>query len=178
MVNTDILSFGWVIFAVMVGVFLFAAFYKRQPIGISLLFGAIAGSIVSQNGLPVRHLVEGIFTYFDPILIIFTAMLFMKVIDANGSLKSLAGLIVQKFSKRPILFVLIITLFIMFPAMLTVITTTSVWTTGALMAPEMIALGIPVINTAALVARRDGSLAPQPRGVGQCRVLCLYVQHQ
>jgi len=146
------MSFGWIIFAVMVGVFLFAAFYKHQPIGISLLFGAIAGSIVSQNGLPIRHLVEGIFTYFDPILIIFTAMLFMKVIESNGALKSLAGLIVRKFSQQPAAFVLILMLFIMFPAMLTGITTTSVLTTGALMAPAMIALGIPVINTAAMVA--------------------------
>jgi len=160
--NPDILTHGWLIFTAMVGVFLLAAFWRKQPIGIALLFGAIAGALVAGNGIPIRHLVEGIFTYLDPILIIFTALIFMRVIDENGALGTLARIIITRFATQPVLLVLIVTLFIMFPAMLTGITTTSVLTTGALMAPALIALGVPVLTTAAMVALVSllGMIAP------------------
>ncbi len=150
--STEIFTRGWLVFSVMVGVFLLGAFLRRKPIGIALMFGSIAGAVVNGNGVPVRHLVEGMFTYFDPILIIFTAMLFMRVIEENGALGAMARLIIEKLGSHPVFFLLVVTLFIMFPAMLTGITTTSVLTTGALMAPALIALGLPVLSTAAMVA--------------------------
>lgn len=158
----DIFTKGWIVFAAMVAVFLFLAFIKRKPIGISLLSGAVVGAIVNGNGIPIRHLVEGAFTYFDPILIIFSALVFMKVIEKNGALAILARLIITKFGTNPVLLVIIITGFIMFPAMLTGITTTSVLTTGALMAPALMALGIPAVTTGALVALVSllGMIAP------------------
>jgi TRAP-type C4-dicarboxylate transport system permease large subunit len=136
----------------MVSVFISLSFWRGQPIGISLMIGALAGSLVAGKGIPVRHMVEGAFTYFDPILIIFTAMLFMRVIEDNGALQALADLIIKKFSGKPALLLPVVTLFIMFPAMLTGITTTSVLTTGALIAPTLIALGIPRVTTAAMIA--------------------------
>ena len=136
----------------MVSVFIALSFWRRQPIGISLMIGAVAGSIVAGKGIPIRHLVEGAFTYFDPILIIFTAMLFMRVIEDNGALQALADLIIEKFNGKPALMLVVITLFIMFPATLTGITTTSVLTTGALIAPTLITLGMPRVTTAAMIA--------------------------
>lgn len=143
---------GWIVFAAMIAVFLAMAFWRKKPIGIALLFGAITGGLVGGNGIPVRHLVEGSFTYFEPILIIFTAMLFMRVFQDNGALGSLAKWIVENFGQKPALFLIIVTFFIMFPAMLTGITTTSVLTTGALIAPALIAMGIPAISAAAMIA--------------------------
>ena len=151
----NILTYGWWIFLVMVGVFIALAFWRRQPIGISLMFGAIAGGLMSSlqgQGLHPRHLVEGAFTYFDPMLIIFTAMFFMRVIEENGALKSLADLIIDKLGRKPLLLTVVITFFIMFPAMLTGITTTSVLTTGALIAPILIALGMPRVTTGTMIA--------------------------
>lgn len=146
----------------MVGVFLLLQFWRRQPIGVALLAGATAGALVSGRGIPIRHLVEGAFTYFDPILIIFTAMLFMRVIEENGALGLLAAAIIHVFGRRPALLVGIVTLFIMFPAMLTGITTTSVLTTGALIAPPLVALGLSRDRAAAMVAIVSvmGMLAP------------------
>jgi len=146
----------------MVLVFLGAQYWRKQPIGLSLLLGAIAGALVAGRGLPIRHLVEGAFTYFDAILIIFTAMLFMRVIEENGTLGALGKGIIQVFGKLPFLLTAVVTLFIMFPAMLTGITTTSVLTTGALMAPAMVALGIPRDKTATMIAVASvmGMLAP------------------
>ncbi len=139
----------------MVAVFVLLSFVRRQPIGISLMFGAIAGGLVSSLqglGLHPRHLVEGAFTYFDPMMIIFTAMFFMRVIEENGALRALTDLIIRKFGHKPLLLTPVITLFIMFPAMLTGITTTSVLTTGALIAPILITLGMPRVTAGAMVA--------------------------
>ena len=126
------------------------------------MFGAIGGALVNGDGIPVRHLIEGAFTYFDPILIIFTAMLFMRVIEENGALSAIARMIIEKFGHQPVLMLLVMTLFIMFPAMLTGITTTSVLTTGALMAPALIALGLPRLTAAAMIALVSmmGMIAP------------------
>jgi len=139
----------------MVTVFVALSFWRRQPIGISLMFGAIAGGMMGSlqgHGLHPRHLVEGAFTYFDPMMIIFTAIFFMRVIEENGALRSLANLITRKFGRKPALLTALLTIFIMFPAMLTGITTTSVLTTGALIAPTLIALGMPRVTTGAMVA--------------------------
>lgn len=150
--NNEIFIRGWLIFGVMVAVFVGLSFWRRRPIGISLMFGALIGGIVGGYGIPIRHMVEGAFTYFDPMIIIFTAMFFMRVIDDNGALKALANLIIARFGNRPALMLLLVTLFIMFPAMLTGITTTSVLTTGALIAPTLIALGMPRVTTGAMIA--------------------------
>ena len=136
----------------MLAVFILLTFWRRQPIGISLMFSAVLGGFVSGNGIPIRHLVEGAFTYFDPMMIIFTAMLFMRVIEENGALGALAKLIIKQFGKKPVLLLIVITVFIMFPAMLTGITTTSVLTTGALIAPTLIMLGMPQVTAAAMIA--------------------------
>ncbi len=146
----------------MVAAFLAAMFLRRRPIGVSLMFGALIGGLVAGHGIPVRHMVEGAFTYFDPMLIIFTAMFFMRVIEENGALGSLAYLLIDRFGRRPSLLLAVVTLFIMFPAMLTGITTTSVLTTGALIAPSLMALGLPRVTTGAMVAMVSimGMVAP------------------
>ncbi len=146
----------------MAAVFALAQYWRRQPIGVSLLLAAIAGALVSGRGIPVRHLVEGAFTYFDAILIIFTAMVFMRVLQENGALGMLAGGIIRIFGRQPAILTAVVTLFIMFPAMLTGITTTSVLTTGAIIAPPLVAMGLPRDKTAATVAMASvmGMIAP------------------
>jgi len=153
---------GLALFAIMLGVFFAGLFWRRLPIGVALLVAAAVGLPVSGMGIPLRHLVEGAFTYFDPMMIIFSAMFFMKVIEADGSLRRLAVWFLSTFGRSPALGVVVMTLFIMFPAMLTGISTTSVLTTGALMAPPLIASGLSRTKTAALIGFVSvmGMLAP------------------
>ena len=160
--GSEALTLGWWIFAAMLGVMLAALLVKRTPIGIALMFGALAGGLVSGNGIPVRHLVEGSFTYFDPMLIIFTAMFFMRVIEENGALGALARWIIATFEGKPSAMLAVVTLFIMFPAMLTGISTTSILTTGAVIAAPLISLGVPCATTGALIAMSAimGMIAP------------------
>jgi gluconate:H+ symporter, GntP family len=86
----------------------------------------------------------------------------MRVIEENGALGALASAIIRIFGKTPLLLTAVVTLFIMFPAMLTGITATSVLTTGALIAPPLVALGLPHDKAAATIAVASvmGMLAP------------------
>ena len=70
----------YVILLLMVAVFAAAAMLLKLPIGLSLAVSAVVGAVTGGEGVPIRHLVEGTFGYFDTILIILAAMIFMKAL--------------------------------------------------------------------------------------------------
>lgn len=146
----------------MIGVFILSAMWLKLPIGISLILASISGTLIAGQGVPVRHLVEGTFAYLDPILIIATAMIFMEALRRSGALGSISRWIIVTMHKRPFWLIILITLFIMFPGMITGLSTAAVLTTGALAAPALILLGIPAITVAAMIAMAAiyGMIAP------------------
>jgi GntP family gluconate:H+ symporter len=151
-----------VLFMVMVGIFALLAMVFRLPIGVSLALSALAGSVFGGEGLGLRHLVEGSFGYFETILIIASAMIFMKVLQASGMLDSITAFLLKKFYRRKILLLLTVMVLIMFPGMITGSSTTAVLTTGVLVAPVLMRLGLSKIKSAALIAMGAilGMIAP------------------
>lgn len=146
----------------MIGVFAFAAFVWDLPIAVAMAMAAISGAVAAGDGIPLRHLVEGEFGYVDTILIIATAMVFMKVIQRTGLLESIAAWVIRKFKGYPIMLSLGIMFIIMVPGMITGSSTAAVLTTGALVAPVLIELGVPVLQTAAAISMGAlfGMIAP------------------
>ena len=71
---------------VMLAVFLLANLLCKLPVSISMILGAVAGALTGGQGIPLRHMFEGTFTYLDTVLIISCAMLFMTVIQQSGAL--------------------------------------------------------------------------------------------
>jgi TRAP-type C4-dicarboxylate transport system permease large subunit len=144
------------VFALMVGAFFGGAFLLRLPIGIAMALGAVVGAVTGGYLFPLndlaRHLVEGMFAYLDPIYIIATATIFMFSIDRSGLLETLSHWMLRLFSRVPVLLLGAITLIIMFPGMLTGSSTAAVLTTGALMAPVLIHLGVPKDKAGAVIA--------------------------
>lgn len=146
----------------MLATFAFGAFAFRLPIAVAMSIAAIMGALISGAGFPLRHLVEGTFGYLDTILIIATAMIFMKTVQKTGLLEAIAAWVIRKFRKVPLLLSLGIMLLIMIPGMITGSSTAAVLTTGALVAPVLIKLGVPVVKTAAVIAMGAiyGMIAP------------------
>ncbi len=146
----------------MLVIFVLAAMWWKLPIGISLVLASVAGALSAGEGIPVRHLIEGTFAYLDPILIIATAMIFMEALRCSGALGSISRLIIVKMHKHPFWLILFITIFIMFPGMITGLSTATVLTTGALAAPALMLLGIPRVTVAAMIAMSAiyGMIAP------------------
>ncbi len=144
------------VFSVMVAAFFISAFAIKLPIGISMAIGAIAGIVAGGHLFPldeaVRHLVEGMFAYFDPILIIAAATIFMFSMERNGLLQVLTSWTLRTFNRAPFVLLAAITVIIMFPGMLTGSSTAAVLTTGALMAPVLMHMGVPREKAGAIIA--------------------------
>ena len=149
-------------FLVMVGVFLLGCFLCKLPVSLSMVLASVAGAIAGGQGLALRHLVEGMFAYVDTIMVIATAMIFMKVIQESGALDAIASLIIQRFHKVPALMLIFIMLIIMFPGMITGSSTASVLSAGSIMAPVLMLMGVPVLETACILALGGvlGMIAP------------------
>ncbi|ACZ18375.1 TRAP C4-dicarboxylate transport system permease DctM subunit [Thermanaerovibrio acidaminovorans DSM 6589] len=146
----------------MVGAFILGAFKLKLPISLALGLASVVGAVASGAGLPVRHLVEGMFGYLDTILIIAFAMIFMKSVQGCGLLNSLAAWVIRRFARRPVLLCLSITLLVMLPGMITGSSTAGCLTTGALVAPVLVRLGVPRAKVAAAIAMGAiyGMIAP------------------
>ena len=152
----------WLVFLFMVAVFVGLAMAARFPIGIALTVAAAAGSLFSGKGLSVRHLIEGSFGYFDTILIILTATIFIKVLEASGILDSATAGLLKIFYRSRVLLLWAVMLILMFPGMITGSSTAAILSSGPIIAPVMMKLGLPRLKTAALVAMGGilGMIAP------------------
>lgn len=156
------MSIELIAFLVMVGVFLLGCFLCKLPVSLSMVLASVAGAVVSGQGLALRHLVEGMFAYVDTIMVIATAMIFMKVIQESGALDAIASLIIQRFHKIPALMLIFIMVIIMFPGMITGSSTASVLSAGSIMAPVLMLMGVPALETACILAMGGvlGMIAP------------------
>ncbi len=152
----------YIVFFLMVAVFVLAAAVLKWPIGLCLMAAALVGALAGGEGVPLRHLVEGSFGFFDVMLIILTAVLFMKVLQASGALESLAAVLLRVFYKRKALLLLTANLLVMFPGMITGSSTASVLTSGPLVAPVLTKLGLSQLKTGAFIAMAAvlGMIAP------------------
>jgi len=156
------MSIELITFIVMIAVFLLGCFAAKLPVSISMVLSAISGALVAGHGIPLRHLVEGMFSYVDTILVIATAMIFMKVIQESGALDAIASVIIERFHKVPALMLCMIMLIIMFPGMITGSSTASVLSAGSIMAPVLMMMGVPMLETASILAMGGvlGMIAP------------------
>ena len=148
--------------AVMVAVFAGGCFGLKLPVALGLAAASVAGALVAGEGLPLRMFVEGMFSFFDFIIVIATAMIYMKVLQHTGVLDTLGRQVTEAFYKKPSLLLMVLMLFILFPGAITGSSTACIFTTGALVAPVMMNLGIPRVQTAAILAIGSmlGMIAP------------------
>ena len=146
----------------MIGVFAFGAFAWNLPIAVAMAMATIVGALAAGEGVPIRHLVEGEFGYINTILVIATAMMFMKVVLKTGMLDSMSAWMIRKFRRFPALLSLGIMFIIMVPGMITGSSTAAVLTTGALVSPVLVTLGMSKVRTAAAVSMGAllGMIAP------------------
>ena len=146
----------------MVAVFAVAAMLLKLPIGLSLAISAVLGAVAGGEGVPIRHLVEGTFGYFDTILIILAAMIFMQGLQMSGILDTIAAQLLKTFYRRKFPLLMTVMLIIMFPGMITGSSTVAVLSTGTLVAPVLTRLGLSKVKAAALIAMGAilGMIAP------------------
>ena len=137
---------------IMLAAFLACILVLKLPVGLSLAATSVLVALVSGHGFPLRHLVEGMFGYIDVSLVLITAMIFMKVIESNGLLKTLARDLIGSFGRSPAALLTVMTLIIMFPGMITGSCTASVLSTGVLLSPILLKMEMPAHTAGAIIA--------------------------
>ncbi|MBK8129930.1 MAG: TRAP transporter large permease subunit [bacterium] len=140
------------VLGVMIAALLVGIFTLRLPTGLALLASAVCGSLASGNGAGVRFLIEGTMLYLDPILIVVSSLFFMTVFERSGALSTLNVWIIRTFRGQPVLVVSLLMLLVMFPGMFTGLTAPCVLTTGAMVAPVLMAAGAPPAVAGAFIA--------------------------
>jgi len=139
-------------FVVMIVVFIICMVGLKIHAGLSMMISAVVGMLISGMGLPFRHLIEGTFGYLDTILVIIMAMVFMQGLEDSKALNYISFKIVEKLHKKPILMLISFMMVLMFPGMITGSSVASVVSSGVLLAPIMMKLGIPKVKVGSIVA--------------------------
>ena len=146
----------------MVGVFAAGCFALKWPVSVSMLLASVAGALAGGVQDPIRHLVEGTFGYVDTIMTIATAMMFMTGFRDSGALEALTAAVIKKYHKLPGILTVLLTFVIMVPGMITGSSTASVLTSGAVVAPMFMSMGMSAVDSGALIsiAAILGMIAP------------------
>ena len=139
-------------FLLLVGAFVFSAFALKLPASVSMLVASVLTLIASGNGLNIRHLIEGTFGFLDTMLVIVSAMIFMRFVQESGGLDAMTFVIIKRFKNLPVILLPMLMLVAMFPGMITGSSSASVLTAGAIVAPVLITLGVPMHKAGAFIA--------------------------
>jgi gluconate:H+ symporter, GntP family len=145
--------------AVIAACFAIPQLKKRLPDGMILILAGITATLVDGWGLAIRHWVEGSFYFLPLILTIVSGMVMVNIFKENGMLGTLTNTLIKRFYKHPSVLLSFLMLIIMFPGMVTGSAPACVLTTGVMIYPILMKMGIPRIPVAAILAM--GSIAGQ-----------------
>ena len=155
----------YTILGIVVAVFLVAK-ALRLSTELSMLASAIAAAgyhgAVWSGEFPLRHLVEGTFTYFDVCLIFISATFFMALVKESGGVAFIVRRIVETFRTRRVICLLLLTLVMLIPGALTGSGATSVLTVGALVGSVLSAMGVDDTRKAAAIFMTAAMSAAAP----------------
>jgi GntP family gluconate:H+ symporter len=151
-----------ILFVVMLLVFAGCVMRLKWPVGLSMAAASVAMALAAGHFNPTKFLVKGMFAYLDVSLVLITAMVLMKVMELNGLLNALTRDLILKFGRSPAMFLIVLTLIVMFPGAITGSCVASVLSTGVLVMPVLRKIEMPVEAAAAIVtvASVFGMIAP------------------
>jgi len=152
-----------IIFAlVFMGIVFYFGFKAKLTVGIIMIIASLGAAFLVGFGIPIQHLIEGTFYFEHLMAIIITGMVFIGIMRATGALDSITRFIMFKFYRYPSILLGMLAIIVMFPAMITGSTPVAVLSTGVLVAPILLRMGIPKLETAAIIgmAALMGQSAP------------------
>ena len=128
-----------------------AGILLRMGTELSILIAALAGALAHGAGVPVRHIVEGTFTYFDVVLIFITATYYMNLLKESGGVSYIVRGIIRRFHRSRFMLLLLLTIVMLVPGALTGSGTVTVLVVGSFVATVLQYLGISADRSAAIV---------------------------
>ena len=123
----------------------------KLTIELSMFTAAIAGALAHGAGIPIRHIVDGAFTYFDVCLIFITATFFMNLLKEAGGVTYIIRSIITTFHKQRFVCLLLLTLVLLIPGALTGSGAVTVLIMGTMVGNVLTFMGITKTRTAAII---------------------------
>jgi GntP family gluconate:H+ symporter len=145
-------EFELLVLLVMIGTLLVLNLLLKLPMSIATIAAAVAGTLVSGEGIPLRHLFEGCFSMIDMALLIICAMVFMNVVSEVGTFEAVGATISKRFHRYPVPLVLVLMLLMMFPGMITGSANVSVLSSGPIVFPILAMMGLSAAEAGAFLA--------------------------
>jgi hypothetical protein len=127
-------------------------FRQKLPVALLLFLSCIVGALVGGYGFPLRHFIEGEFGYIYINLVILTGMILLNVLKHSGNLDAISWDILVNFRQRPVILFILLTAMLYFPGMVTGVGTAGVLSTGVFVAVILEIVGVPKLETAAILA--------------------------
>lgn len=127
-------------------------FHQKIPVALLLFTACVIGALAGGYGVPLRHLIEGEFGYIYINLVILTGMILLQILKQSGSLNAISWDILVNFHRHPVPLFILLTAMLYFPGMVTGVGTAGVLSTGIFVAVILETVGIPKIETAAILA--------------------------
>ena len=141
---------AYLILAVIAIAFTVSRLFKLTT-ELSMLVAAIAGAAVHTRGFPIRHIVEGAFTYYDVCLIFISATFFMNLVKEAGGAAFIVRSIVIRFNKQRFVCLLLLSLVMLIPGALTGAGAVSVLILGTMVGTVLKYMGISENRTVAII---------------------------
>lgn len=141
---------------------------RKLSVELCMLSAAVAGGLVGAffKTPPLsqlaRHLVEGMFTYLDVILVFTTATIFMAIVSESGGVNYVVRGIIKYFYKVRFIVLILLMIIILIPGALTGAGSVSILTVGAPVALALGYLGISKKRAAAILFIVAGLSAAAP----------------
>ncbi len=139
-----------IVLIIIAATFAIATYFKLDT-ELAMLLAAVAAAVYHTGGIPVRHLVEGSFTYYDVSLIFITATLFINLVKESGGIVFMVRKIIIRFHEHRYWTLLFLTLILLIPGALTGAGAATVLTVGTLVGTVLVYMGISKTRTAAII---------------------------
>ncbi len=123
----------------------------KLSIELSMFVAAIAGAVAHGAGIPIRHIVEGAFTYYDVCLIFITATFFMNLLKEAGGITYIIRSIITTFHQQRFICLFLLTLVLLIPGALTGSGAVTVLVAGTLVGTVLLYMGISETRVAAII---------------------------
>ena len=138
-----------IVLAAMVVTFALSS-WKLKSAEISMVIAAVVGALVAGLGIPVRILVEGLFTNLDIAMLFACASIFVNVYSFTGAMNVVTRKLVQSVESKWLLLVFM-AVFMLIPGALTGAGSVSVFVVGGLVATVVRYMGLSEKKTVAFV---------------------------
>jgi len=150
-----------IILAVMIVTYIVVRAFKIST-ELSMFAAAFTGAFAAGEGIPVRHIVEGAFTYFDIVLIFITATLFMNLLKQSGGIAYVVRKILIRFHKRKVILFILLTFLLLLPGALTGAGSVTVLIVGGMISIVLNYMGLSRSKTTAIIFILAGLSAAAP----------------